>query len=362
VAGELSVERNGLVAGRRVTMTDIARVAGCSQATVSVVLNNAPGVKISSTTRSRVIDVALELGYTAPTFAHQPSQLTSRPSNSGTIGFLVDQLSTSPEAVVAIEGVRQATCEEGRVVLVAQTMNDTAMEEKAFQTLLAHGVAALIYMTIFTRRISLPNFIRECQLPVVLLNCYTDAAERPSVIPAETEGGYSATQHLLSRGHRRIAMITGEPWMEAARDRLKGYRRALLDAGLVFDPHIVLQGNWSPSAGYECTRKLLWLKDRPTAIFCQNDRMAIGCYEALKEAGLRIPEDMSVVGYDDEEISRHLVPQLTTVVLPHRMMGIWAAEELTRYKKDTKDLPAQKRIECTVTGRASVKSLGTVPH
>jgi LacI family transcriptional regulator len=338
-------------------MTDIARSAGCSQATVSVVLNNAPGVKISATTRARVIEAALELGYSAPTFAHLPSLLTVRPSNSGTIGFLVDQLSTSPEAVVAIEGVRQATWEEGRVVLIAQTMNDTVMEEKAFQALLAQGVDALVYMTIFTRRISLPNFIRETQLPVVLLNCYTDTAERPSVVPAETEGGYSATQHLLSRGHRRIAMITGEPWMEAARDRLKGYRRALIDAALAFDPHIVLQGNWSPSAGYECTRKLLSLKDRPTAIFCQNDRMAIGCYEALKEAGIRIPEDMSVIGYDDEEISRHLVPQLTTVVLPHRMMGNWAAEQLVGFKHDSKNSPVQKRIECTVTGRASVKAL-----
>lgn len=356
MAGELSVERNGIVAGRRVTMTDIARAAGCSQATVSVVLNNAPGVKISSTTRTRVIDAALELGYTAPTFAHLPSQQSLQPSNNGIIGFLVDQLSTSPEAVVAIEGVRQATWEEGRVVLVAQTMNDAVMEEKAFHSLLAHGVEALVYMTIFTRRISLPDFVRETQLPVVLLNCYTDAAERPSVIPAETEGGYSATQHLLSRGHQRIAMITGEPWMEAARDRLKGYRRALLDAGLVFDPHIVLQGNWSPSAGYECTRKLLSLKDRPTAIFCQNDRMAIGCYEALKEAGLRIPEDMSVVGYDDEEISRHLVPQLTTVVLPHRLMGNWAAEQLIQFKRDQKLLPVQKRMECTVTIRASVSA------
>jgi LacI family transcriptional regulator len=357
VTGELLVERNGTAAGKRVTMTDIARAAGCSQATVSVVLNNASGVKISSTTRARVINAALELGYSAPTFANLPTHVNVRPSNSGTIGFLADQLSTSPEAVVAIEGVRQATWEDGRIVLVAQTMNDAVMEEKAFQTLLASGIEALVYMTIFTRRISLPSFIRDTQLPVVLLNCYTDTAEHPSVVPAETEGGYSATHHLLSHGHRRIAMITGEPWMEAARDRLKGYRRALLDAGLGFDPHIVLQGNWSPSAGYECTRKLLSLKDRPTAIFCQNDRMAIGCYEALKEAGLRIPEDMSVVGYDDEEISRHLVPQLTTVVLPHRMMGNWAAEQLTSYKKDIKVLSVQKRFECTVTSRASVKSL-----
>jgi LacI family transcriptional regulator len=360
VAGDISIERSSNGPVRRVTMTDIARAAGCSQATVSVVLNNAPGVKISSTTRARVIEAARDQGYAAPTFAHLPVQLTPATSRSGAIGFMVDQLSTSPEAVVAIEGVRQTTWEDGRVVLIAQTMNDAVMEEKVFQSMIAHGIDALIYMTIFTRRITLPSFIHDTQLPVVLLNCYTDAQERASVIPAETEGGFSATQHLIQNGHRRIAMITGEPWMEAARDRLKGYRRALIEAGIAFDPHIVLQGNWSPSAGYECTRKLLSLKHRPTAIFCQNDRMAIGCYEALKEAGLHIPEDMSVIGYDDEEISRHLVPQLTTVVLPHRQMGSWAAEQLGLYKNGTHPAPAQKHMECTVTGRASVASISQI--
>ena len=93
-------------------------------------------------------------------------------------------------------------------------------------------------------------------------------------------------------------------------------------------PKLVIEGDWSASAGYAATKELLALDDRPTAIFCQNDRTAIGCYEALKEAGMRIPEDISVIGYDDEEISRHLHPQLTTSVLPHRAMGRWAIEQL----------------------------------
>ena len=114
-------------------------------------------------------------------------------------------------------------------------------------------------------------------------------------------GGQSATEHLIRHGHTRIATIMGEPHMSAAQDRLKGYRRALATADIPFDPDLVADGNWSASAGYDATVKLLSLKTPPTAIFCQNDRMAIGCYEALKEAGLRIPQDMSVVGYDDED-------------------------------------------------------------
>jgi LacI family transcriptional regulator len=114
----------------------------------------------------------------------------------------------------------------------------------------------------------------------------------------------------------------------------------------------VFNGDWSASAGYEATRKILDLPEVPTAIFCQNDRMAIGCYEALKEAGYEIPRDMSVVGYDDEEIARHLHPQLTTSVLPHRAMGQWIAEQLADGEVDSR-YPLTK-LECPLVERASV--------
>lgn len=176
----------------------------------------------------------------------------------------------------------------------------------------------------------MPACVRDLEIPVALLNCYTDDHAFPAAVPSEVEGGQTATQHLIDHGHRRIGHITGEPWMEAARDRLKGYRRALAAAGIAFDPTLVVEGNWSANTGYDATRKLLALPDPPTAIFCQNDRMAVGCYEALKEAGVRIPRDVSVVGYDDEEISLHLNPALTTLILPHRAMGQWAVAQSGR--------------------------------
>ena len=135
----------------------------------------------------------------------------------------------------------------------------------------------------------MPALVYELDIPVILLNCYTADHAFPAVVPSEIAGGQHSTRHLIRHGHRRIATITGEPWMEAAKDRLKGYRRALATADIPFDPELVVEGDWSASAGYAATEKLLALKDRPTAIFCQNDRTAIGCYEALKEAGLRIP-------------------------------------------------------------------------
>ena len=343
---------NGDGITRRVTMTDIAREAGCSQATVSFVLNRAENIKISQQMRERVIEAARQLGYTAPNFAHVIA--TPQPAMDTMIGFAVDQLATSPEAVVAIEGARQAAWNAGNIILVAQTLSDPEMEPRTIRALTGRGISALIYMAIFTREIEAPPFLSDLGIPVILLNCYTADHQFPSVVPSEIAGGHSSTRHLVEHGHRRIATITGEPWMQAAQDRLKGSRRALATADIPFDAELVVEGDWSASAGYSATVKLLALKDPPTAIFCQNDRTAIGCYEAIKEAGLRIPEDISVVGYDDEEISRHLHPRLTTSILPHRAMGQWAIEQLeTPADASHKRYPITK-LECPLVERDSV--------
>lgn len=339
---------------RRVTMTDIARAAGCSQATVSFVLNNTAGIKISQQTRERVIGAARELGYRLPMPGASYRRSSPATVLDGVIGFAVDQLATSPEAVVAIEGVRQASWNAGNVVLVAQTLSDATMEPRAIAALTARHISALVYMTIFTREIAMPACLAGLNIPVVLLNCYTADYAFPAVVPSEIAGGQNSTRHLIQNGHRRIATITGEPWMQAAQDRLKGYRRALATADIPFDPELVVDGDWSASAGYAATARLLALKDPPTAIFCQNDRTAIGCYEALKEAGLRIPQDISVIGYDDEEIARHLFPPLTTSVLPHMAMGQWAVEQL-----ENPILPGNGRhpitkLECSLVERESV--------
>ncbi|MGL4239032.1 LacI family DNA-binding transcriptional regulator [Tabrizicola sp.] len=362
-APKMSKLRAASLGQRRVTMTDVARVAGCSQATVSFVLNKAPGVKISEETRARVIEAARALNYAVTSLAHLDNgddATGNIDAKTGFVGFVVDQLATSPEAVVAIDGARHATMEKGEMIWVAQTMNDPEMEQKSIRTMIAKGATALVYMTIFTREIVLPEWLRNLELPVVLLNCYTRDQTHPAVIPAEVAGGQRATRHLIDFGHRRIATITGEPWMEAARDRLKGYRKALTVAGITPDPALVVEGNWSASSGYDATRTLLSLVERPTAIFCQNDRMAIGCYEALKEAGLVIPDDMSVVGYDDEEISRHLHPQLTTLVLPQRAMGVWAIEQLSpRRTNDARKHPTVK-LEGQLIERQSVAPVDAV--
>jgi LacI family transcriptional regulator len=146
----------------------------------------------------------------------------------------------------------------------------------------------------------------------------------------------------------------GEGSMEASRHRFRGYRQALATADLPFDPELVREGNWQPLSGYEAARALMSLGRAPTAIFCANDLMAVGCYEALHELGLRIPDDVAVMGYDDREIAQHLHPPLTTVLLPHYEMGSIAAEMLLDAASGSTARPRQIKVECPIVKRRSV--------
>jgi LacI family transcriptional regulator len=174
------------------------------------------------------------------------------------------------------------------------------------------------------------------------------------VVPAEVAGGRTGTERLIRAGHRRIGFINGEPWMDASRDRLKGYRQALSSADLPFHPELVQNGNWEPSAGYQRTRELMSRANPPTAIFCANDLMAIGCYDALKEMGLEIPRDVAVVGYDDREAARYMRPPLTTVLLPHFEMGAAAVDMLVEHASRPSRRPAQIKEERPLVERSSV--------
>lgn len=347
-APEKSSRNGGRSGSKRVTMTDVARLAACSQSTVSVVLNNTPGIRISRTTRERVIKAAEDLGYE---IIPGHAALTDRPRQ---IAVIFDRIATSPEAVVSIDGAREMAWTTGHVVAVAQTLNDPEMEPTTIQAMLRNGVDAVVYATIMTRKVEVPRPLYATRVPVVLLNCYSDDRAFPSVLPGEVAGGHRATDALIKAGHRRVAVITGEMWMDAARDRLRGYRQSLATADIPYDPALVREGNWQTSAGYEHTHALLGLRHPPTAIFCSNDRMAVGCYQALKERGLSIPDDVSVIGYDDEEVARHLSPPLTTLVLPHREMGRWAIERALSLAPGPPGKQPITKLECPLIERDSI--------
>lgn len=327
----------------RITMKDIALKAGVSQSTVSFVLNGQENMRISEETRKRVTDAVAELGY-RPRGAGRP------PKDAGVrvIGLMLDEIATSPFAAISIEGVQETAWKENVLVEVVMTGGDKEYEASVLRKWAADRVEGVVYGSILTREVTPPDTLAKHR--AVLLNCYEAEGRVPSVVPAERRGGEAATRVLIEAGHRKIAFITGENWMEASDQRLEGYERALRQANIPVDPNLIVEGNFLPSGGRSATLRLLDGPVRPDAIFCANDLMAVGCYEALKERGEQVGETMAVMGYDDQEIAQHLSPALSTVLLPHREMGSWCAQVLLSQSENQKD---QVRMECPVVVRQS---------
>jgi LacI family transcriptional regulator len=330
-------------------MMDVAGRAGVSQTTVSLVLNDIAGARLSETTRNRVRKAADELGYR---LVRRGPRRTSVDKTA--IAFIVDEISTDPWMALAFDGVREKAWEFGLSVNLWVTRGDREMEEAAVAHAGRLPLLGIVYGSIFTRRVEPRAALLD--RPSVLLNCYDAKRALPSVIPGDLVGGRTATERLIRSGHRRIGLINGQAGIDASRDRLRGYRQALASADLTFDPALVRPGNWEPSTGYEGARDLLALTDPPTAIFCANDPMAVGCFEALKELGLRIPRDISVIGFDDREIAQFTRPPLTTLVLPHYDMGATAAELLIDWATEGARAP-QIKVDCPLVERKSVGPL-----
>ena len=334
-------------------MMDVAVAAGVSQTTVSLVLNNVIGARLSQTTRQHVLDAANRIGYRLVRRGPAPRPATT----SGAIGFVVNEMSTDPWCAIALDGAREKAWASGLTLTVAVTRGDAEMEEAVFAQMVSQPLVGLIYGTIHTQRISASAWLYR--VPTVLLNCYVADRSLTSIVPAEERGGRTATERLIRSGHTRIGLIQGEALMDASRDRYKGYRRALASAGIAFDPELVRPGNWEPSAGYEQTRALMALREPPTAVFCENDLMALGCLEALHELGKKVPDDVAVVGYDDREIAQFTRPALTTVLLPHFDMGNLAAECIIDRTVRPGGRQPQIKVECPLVERSSVGPAST---
>lgn len=342
---------------RRPTMMDVARAAGVSQSSVSLVLNNMSGARISDTTRQRVNAAAQELGYMLPAMRRSGSSS----AQGQTIAYLADEISTTVFPVQSIDGARDAAWEHGMLLSTYVTRSDATVEAAVIDSIRRlPGLLGIIYSTVFTREVNLPPAIAEHN--VVLLNCYTADLGHLSVVPGEFVGGFNATNHLIQHGHRRIGLINGEPWMDASADRLAGYRQALASADIPFDADLVLDGDWLPDSGRMHLATLMALPAPPTAVFCGNDMMAVGAMQTASTLGLRVPEDISIIGYDDQVIAAYTRPPLTTVVLPNYEMGRQAANLLIDSAISRKE-PYTKliKVECPVVTRNSVAQAPNPP-
>jgi LacI family transcriptional regulator len=309
---------------KAISIKDVADAAGVSVTTVSHVLNNVTYARISPVTRERVKTVAGELGY-------GPNRLAQalRTQRSGMLGFISEEIATTPHAGRIILGAEETARRRGYSLMIINTSSTaTAESRKADVAAMLKGqVDGVLYATMYHRKLAVPDNLNG--VPAILVDSEDINHSISSVIPDEFGGATAAVRTLIEAGHERIGMINNTDDVPATHSRLEAFRSTLSDAGLTFDPSLVESELSEVPGGYQATLRLLKRTDRPTAIFCYNDRMAMGAYRAAGELGLKIPDDLSIVGFDNQQlIAENLHPALTTVALPHYEMGAWATENL----------------------------------
>jgi LacI family transcriptional regulator len=302
------------------TIHDVAKLAGVSPITVSRVLNSSGYA--SEETRARVEAAVAELGYVPNTLARG---LRSKRTN--TLALVMTDI-TNPYFTLIARGVEDTASNSGYTVIFCNTDESEAEEEKYLNILVQKQVDGILLVPACSNSQSL-KFLRSNEIPFVLIDRRVPDTRSDIVRSDSEQGAYNLTRHLIELGHRRIVTITGPQEVSTSLDRASGYQRAMQEAGLA-DLIEVYYGSFTQGSGYELTSQALALKPRPTAIFGGNNFISIGIFKALRDAGLTIPEDMSVVGFDDLPASLLINPILTVAAQPAYEMGSQATELLLR--------------------------------
>ncbi|MBL0885696.1 LacI family DNA-binding transcriptional regulator [Myceligenerans indicum] len=335
----------------RVRISDVAAAAGVSTSTVSLVLNDR-ATRISQETRERVREAAAAVGYTP-----NPIARGLRTQRTRTIGLVSDEIATTPFAGRMLAGAQDAARENAHLLFLVDTGADRAVEQEAIRALVDQQVDAIIYACMWHRVVEPPAGLPPRS---VFLDCRPASGGHPAVVPDELAGGRSAVRELVAAGHRRIAWVDVEEQDPpvASELRHRGYLDVLDEAGIVPDPAWHVRGVGSAAGGRGAAERLLDLPAdrRPTAFFCFNDRMAAGVYVAARHRGLEIPRDISVVGYDDQQlVAGEVDPPLTTIALPHEEMGRWAVEVALGVREAPEPDPTHL-MPCPMVHRDSVSS------
>ena len=300
----------------RVTIRAIADEAGVSVPTVSRVINGRSDV--APETRKRVEALLTERGY-------QRRRSNRAPGRNARLVDLVFNELDSPWAVEIIRGVEDACHAAGVGTVVSAVHRRRALTEQWLDNLRTRASDGVI-LVVSTLSSPILEQLRNLRVPMVVLDpAGGPTLEAPAIGATNWAGGLAATEHLIGLGHRRIGFIHGPKQVLASRARFDGYRAALDAAGIPYDPALIYDGDFYHQSGFDAAKALLSLDDAPTAIFASSDQMAFGAYEAIRQSGLRIPEHVSVVGFDDLPESRWTSPPLTTVRQPLAEMGALAA-------------------------------------
>ncbi len=336
---------------RNTSATDVARRAGVSRTTVSFVLNNTPGKSIPEATRQNVLNAARELSYTPNEQARRVAMVKHH-----SIGFFIPHsgyISSDAYIIRILEGMTPVL-NKGRFQLVLQPLK--LNQRDYLQLARQDAIDGIILMNTHDADTGLGQVIAE-GFPLVVIGtisrrdvCQIDIDNQASAA--------SAVRHLASLGHRDIAMIVHAPQtFYAARDRHEGFRTAMREAGLRVNAEWVREANLTEESGYRAMKEILRGRRRPTAVFAGNDVVAYGAAQAIKDAGLHIPQDISLVGFDDDLASRYFNPPLTTVTNPAPGLGAEAARLLISILKSRPVPMTRSVLPTTLAVRESCRAL-----
>ncbi len=299
-----------------VTLHELAKAADCSVSTVSRALTNSKH-PVNDATRERILALANELGY-RPNLAAR----SLKTEHTNTIGLVVYNI-FGPFTGDLIRGIQEYLKQHGYFSVIISTDWDPELEGEAVHQLLSRYIDGVIFVEPW--RDETNDILDLANKPYVYVYRLFEGDSTNSVILDDLYGARLAVEHLVSLGHRRIAYINGPYGWVTSKERLESYRAVLAENEIPFEPALVEEGTWEVQSGYRAAQKFLALPERPTAIFGGNDLMALGAIYAIQEAGLNVPKDIAIVGYDDREIASLSNPTITTVRTPSFEMGQTAA-------------------------------------
>ena len=306
-------------------LEDIARESGFSIATVSRVLNYST-YPVRASVREKILETAQAMGYHPNLVAR-----SLRTDQTKTVGILVDDL-LSPFTPPVVRGIQDRLKENNFFSLIVNSDWDSEQEQAGIISLLSRPVDGIIFVEY--SHVTSSETLANANKPGVFVHRLFGTPIKNSVVPDDIYGATLAVEHLIHLGHRSIAHISGLKNWHNSKERLEGYKKSLEKHGIALVEEWIVPGDWEVEGGYQGAQSLLQLPNRPTAIFAANDLMALGAICAIQDAGLSVPHDMAVVGYDNREFTWIARPHITTVVMPVYEMGRIAAEILLQQIAD----------------------------
>lgn len=325
-----------------VKLEDIANKTGFSIPTVSRVLSNS-NYPVNNETRDIILDAARTLGYSPNIVAR-----SLRTSRTNMVGIIVDDL-LSPFTPPIVRGIQDFLYTNGYQSLIVNADWDPELENHAIRTLVSNPVDGIIFVEY--SHLAISDYLEESHKPHVFVHRLFGTPIRNSVVPDDFFGASLAVRHLIGLGHRRIAHISGPQNWHNSKKRLTGYRAELEEHSIKYEPKLVMEADWEYEGGYHSAKSLIQLEEVPTAVFAANDLMALGVIHAVQDAGLSVPEDVAVVGYDNRNFTEIVRPKITSVIMPVYEMGTAAAEMLVNQMRH-----GQEEVdELKISGRLVVR-------